>query len=88
MRTELKAEDFRQFVSAGAHHGTRHVLDVLESELKETRKANDTLTDIDLYRSQGKALFIDELLQIFKHASEYAASSDAGEISAKPAAFY
>lgn len=88
MSVILKEEDYRQFMAAGANKPTQHVLAIFSKELDETRKANDTLTDIDLYRSQGKAQTLATILETFEKAHGFAAPQQASGIPERLGAFF
>lgn len=88
MSVALKTEDYRQFMAAGAHRPTAHVLSLLRKELDETRKANDTLSDIELYRSQGKAQTLATILDTFEKAHEFAAPQQASGTPERLGAFF
>ena len=80
MNVVLTTEDFEHFAAAAKHRPTEKVIDVLRCELEATRARNDDLEDIELYRSQGRACLLKELLMIFKDAEEYSAPQQASGI--------
>lgn len=88
MSVILKEEDYRQFMAAGANKPTAYVLSLLRKELDETRKANDTLTDIELYRSQGKAQTLSTILDTFEKAHQFAAPQQASGTPERLGAFF
>ena len=88
MSVILKEEDYRQFMAAGENKPTACVLALLRKELDETRKANDSLTDIELYRSQGKAQTIATILDTFENAHKFAAPLQDSGIPERQGAFF
>lgn len=88
MNGTLKEEDYRQFMAAGAHRPTSRVLSILRKELDATRMANDTLKDVELYRSQGKAQALADILDTFEKAGDFLAPQQAGGTTNKPGAFF
>ena len=78
----LNEDDMRVFLRAGCNRDTQDVLSIFERLLKEVRIENDTLTDIELYRSQGKAQTLSWILETFGKAGEYLdAAQQSGAIS-------
>lgn len=64
-------------------------LEFLKEELIETRRMNDTLEGVKLNRSQGKAIFIQELFDEFENARQRTEALEKAErTSSEPAPFY
>jgi len=68
---KMQQQEFKDLISLRENGAGSRFMEFLRESLDLIRKDNDTLEDVELYRSQGKAQVLNEILDSFDNAMEH-----------------